>query len=69
MRLHSKLQQWLHHLNITFSPMDYLRGLIRGRVLRNLGHCSDTPHPMTLVLGDFNASWDNQHRPQKGLAF
>ena len=68
MGLHSKLQQWLHRMTISLAPMDYLRGLIRGRVLRHLGHSTDVaPHPMSLVLGDFNASWDNRHGPHKGL--
>ena len=68
MGLHSKLQQWLHRMAIPMAPMDYLRGLIRGRVLRHLGHSTDSaPHPMSLVLGDFNASWDNRHGPHKGL--
>ena len=35
--LHSKLQQWLHHLHITLAPMDYLRGLICGRGAFSLG--------------------------------
>ena len=68
MGLDSKLQQWLHRMAITMAPMDYLRGLIRGRVLRHLGHSTDSaPHPKSLVLGDFNASWDNRPGPHKGL--
>ena len=38
MGLHSKLQQWLHRMAISLAPMDCLRGLIRGRVLRHMGH-------------------------------
>ena len=68
MGLHSKFQQWLHRLQIGLAPMDYVRGLVRGRVLRQLGHTSaDAPLPITVVLGDFNASWDGQCGPHKGL--
>ena len=69
MGLHSKLQQWLHRLHINMAPMDYLRGLVRGRVLRHLSHITDTaPHPISLVLGDFNASWNGLSGPHKGLS-
>ena len=50
------------------APMDYLRGLVRGRVLRHLSHITDkAPHPISVVLGDFNASWNGLSGPHKGL--
>jgi len=69
MGIWNKLQQWLHRMNLQLSPLDYIRGVIHGRVTRHLSALSESSRsPISIVAGDFNASWDGRHGPHRGLA-
>ena len=66
-KLWCKLQLWMQRHNIPDNPAQYLTDLI---ALKTLRHCSRTGAyftSITIVGGDFNATWADHHGPLKCL--
>ena len=69
-RLWDKTQAWLGEQHIAESPTQYLQRQIQTRALRHLSKAAsgDTPQRnISLIGGDFNATWDGHHGPLRGL--
>ena len=69
-RLWDKTQAWLGGQHIAESPQQYLQRQIQTRSLRHLSKAAtgDTPlRNISLIGGDFNATWDGHHGPLRGL--
>ena len=69
-RLWDKTQAWLGGRHIAESLQQYLQRQIQTRSLRHLSTAATGDSPLrniSLIGGDFNATWDGHHGPLRGL--